>query len=139
MEPSEALITAITELPSWSRDSAASFVRKLPEFKEFLAKVGVVPVPIPVPVPVPNPVQAPALAPVDGTCKGIVALFTGFRSKELEETIVREGGEVADSFSKKVNVLIVKDSSVNNEKVKKAKAAGIPVLTPDEFKRIQRL
>ena len=134
MEPSEALVEAITELPSWSRDSAATFVRKLPEFKEFLLAVGVVPVPVR-----PVPAQAPAPVKEDGKCKGIVALFTGFRSKELEESIVREGGQVADSFNKKVNVLLVKDSSVNNEKVKKAKAAGIPVMTPEEFTRTQKL
>jgi len=42
-------------------------------------------------------------------------------------------GTIADTFSKKVNVLLVKDETVNNEKVKKAKAAGIPVLTTEEF------
>jgi hypothetical protein len=44
------------------------------------------------------------------------------------------GGVVADAFSGKVTVLVVKDASVSNEKTKKAAATGIPVLTGDAFK-----
>ena len=55
----------------------------------------------------------------------LVVLFTGFHPKDLEAKIVSEGGVVADTFSKKLNMLVIKDSSVTNEKVKKAKALFI--------------
>jgi NAD-dependent DNA ligase len=123
--PSERAVERVAELSGWSRDSAVKFVNQLPEFAAFLQATGV---------------QTRARTPVRPNVqkhgdkyKDLVVLFTGFRSKELEEAIVREGGQVADGFGKKVNLLLIKDATVNNEKVKKARAAGLPVLTAEEF------
>jgi len=52
----------------------------------------------------------------------------------LEEATVREGGTLADTWGKKVTILVVKDASVSNEKTKKAAAAGVAVKTADQFK-----
>jgi NAD-dependent DNA ligase len=70
----------------------------------------------------------------DGKLKDQVVLFTGFHPKDLEEATVREGGTLADTWGKKVTILVIKDASVSNEKTKKAAAAGIPVKTADQFK-----
>ena len=129
LQPSDALVVSVAELPSWSRESAEGFVQSLPAFREFLEKVGVniVVAPPAVETVVERPVKA------DGKFQNKVFLFTGFRSKDLEAFVEYEGGVLSDTFSKKVNVLVVKDSSVKNEKVKKALASGIAVITAEEL------
>ena len=129
LQPSDGLIVAVAELPSWSKDSAEGFVHSLPAFKEFLQTVGVKVVA----PPVKNEVVLQAKA--DGKFPNVVFLFTGFRSKELEEFVVVEGGVISEALSKKVNVLVIKDASVNNEKVKKAKANGITIMTADDLRK----
>jgi NAD-dependent DNA ligase len=68
--------------------------------------------------------------------KGQVVLFTGFHPKDLEAEVVKQGGELADSFGKKVTLLVIKDATVSNEKTKKALAAGINVLTAEQFSKV---
>jgi DNA ligase (NAD+) len=117
------LVDKIAELPSWSKESAEGFVAHLEEFKQFLDRIGVK---AKVPERAPSPKK-------NGSMVGQVVLFTGFHPKELEEKVVKEGGVVADTFSKKVTVVVIKDESVSNEKTKKALASNIPVLTADSF------
>lgn len=121
---SDELVQKVADLQGWSNDSAQEYVKNLPEFKKFLDQVGV--------KALPN-IQELKPSPTSDRLKDLVVLFTGFRNKDIEDMIVGDGGTIADTFSKKVNVLLVKDETVNNEKVKKAKAAGIPVLTTEEF------
>jgi NAD-dependent DNA ligase len=126
LKPSDDLVVKVADLPSWSKDSAANFVRNLPEFKKFLDTVGV--------VSVRNAAENKnTVAPVSDKFKDLVVLFTGFRSKELEDAIVGGGGIISDTFSKKVNLLLIKDNTVNNEKVRKARENGINVLSVEEF------
>lgn len=123
LEPSAALIEAVTAIPGWSRESAEGFVAHLPAFKRFMEGLGVK-----------AKVASPVKVAADGKLKGQVVLFTGFHPKDLEAAVVALGGELADTFGKKVTVLVVKDASVSNEKTKKAAAAGIPVRTADQFR-----
>jgi len=124
LQPSAKLINAIEEIPGWSRESAEGFVANLPAFKKFMVGLGVKVQAAP----------APPAAAADGKLKGQVVLFTGFHPKDLEAAVLAQGGELADTFGKKVTVLVVKDASVSNEKTKKAQASGIPVRTADQFK-----
>ena len=48
---------------------------------------------------------------------------------------VATGIILSEALSKKVNVLVIKDASVNNEKVKKAKANGITIMTADDLRK----
>jgi NAD-dependent DNA ligase len=129
LQPSEELVARVADLPGWSKDSASSFVQHLPEYKAFLDSVG-----LPAPNAVIRPPSPPLRVPTSTRFTDLVVLFTGFRDKNLEEVLVREGGTVADTFNKKVNLLLIKDASVNNEKVKKARASGIKVMTAEEFR-----
>jgi NAD-dependent DNA ligase len=123
LEAKEGLVNAITEIPGWSKESAEGFVANLPNFKRFIEGLGI---------------RAKSVSPVkavsNGKFKGQVVLFTGFHPKDLEAALVAQGGELADTFGKKVTMLVVKDAGVSNEKTKKALASGIPVKTADEFK-----
>jgi NAD-dependent DNA ligase len=68
----------------------------------------------------------------EGKYKNMVFLFTGFRDKALEEKITSQAGKMESSFKKSVTHLVIKDSSVNNSKVTKAKESGVTVITKDD-------
>ena len=102
----------------WSVESVDDMLAKLGEFRKFLASVGVAAV---------RPATPKAASPKGAKMAGQIVLFTGFRNKELEAAIIAQGGVVADTFSKKVTLLVVKDASVSNEKTKKAAELGITV------------
>jgi NAD-dependent DNA ligase len=117
------LTSAIAALSGWSRESAAGFVENLPRFEAFMDSLDIHP-----------KLKTPPAAVATGKLKDIVVLFTGFHPKELEAEIVRNGGTVADAWSKKITVLVIKEAGVSNEKTKKAAAANIPIMTEEEFR-----
>lgn len=59
--------------------------------------------------------------------------FTGFRNKQWEERLVKEGHKVVSGVSKNTTILVTKDKESSSSKVKKAKELSIPILTPEEF------
>lgn len=66
---------------------------------------------------------------------GEVVCFTGFRDADLAADIVANGGEASDNMTKTVTLLLTKDPSSNSGKVKAARDKGIPVMTPDQFRK----
>jgi DNA ligase (NAD+) len=116
------LLDRIAAIDGWSRASATGFVERLPAFEAFLKTIGIVP-----------RLKTPP-AKRTGPLSGAVVLFTGFHPADLEALVVAKGGEVADTWSKKVTLLVIKDATVSNEKTKKAATAGVPVLVADEFR-----
>jgi len=58
-------------------------------------------------------------------------VFSGFRSKELEEKIKEKGGEIVTGISKKITHLVVRDKTEKTTKIDKAKEYGISII--DEF------
>jgi NAD-dependent DNA ligase len=70
-----------------------------------------------------------AAVPTTGLMIGQKVCFTGVRSKELEDKIVAEGGEIASTVSGKTTILVCLDPSSNSGKMGKAKALGIKCVT----------
>lgn len=64
--------------------------------------------------------------------------FTGFRNKQWEERLVKEGHKVVSGVSKNTTILVTKDKESSSSKVKKAKELSIPILTPEEFETKMR-
>lgn len=64
---------------------------------------------------------------------GKTIVFTGFRSKELEEFIVRRGGKVSTSVSNKTSIVVAKSTEDNSIKSETAKELGIPVMSYKTF------
>ena len=124
LKATAGLSAKVAALAGWSSESADAFVENLPAFKEFLTEIGAKP-------------KAAAVVEVveDGKMKDKVILFTGFHPKDLEAAVLAAGGTIADTFSKKVTTVVIKDATVENEKTRKAAEAGIPVLTADKFKK----
>ena len=61
-------------------------------------------------------------------------IFSGFRSKEIEQNIIDRGGKIVSSVSNKTNGIIVnsKDGK-QSTKISKAKSLGIGIYTKEEF------
>jgi len=116
------LLDRIAAIDGWSRASATGFVERLPAFDAFMTAIGIVP-----------RLKTPPVKRT-GPLSEAVVLFTGFHPADLEAIVVTKGGEVADGWSKRVTMLVIKDASISNEKTKKAVATGIPVLVADEFR-----
>lgn len=70
--------------------------------------------------------------PMSNELKDIVVVFTGVRSKDLEEVIRSKGGTIGSSFSSKTTHLVAKDPLANSTKLQKARAAGVEPMSLDE-------
>lgn len=67
---------------------------------------------------------------------GMKICFTGIRDKELEQSIIAQGGEIVSGVSKKTTHLIVADTKSTSGKMVKAVQFGIPILTIESFKKL---
>lgn len=63
-----------------------------------------------------------------GTLSGKIFCFTGFRDEKLSRLIVSKGGRVSESFSKKIDFLIVANKNATSSKVKKAQQYGTKIV-----------
>lgn len=57
-----------------------------------------------------------------------IFVFSGFRSKELEDQIIFKGGVVSSTISKKTNYLVLKELSSSSSKAEKAREMGVIIL-----------
>lgn len=74
-----------------------------------------------------------SLVSYEGGLTGHKICMTGFRDKELSDSIEKAGGTIQSSVSGKTTILITKDPTSTTGKAKKARDFGIPVMGVDEF------
>ena len=60
-------------------------------------------------------------------------VFSGFRDKELEEFIEKQGGQVVGTISKNTSFLVVKDLDESSSKIAKAEDLNIKILSKTLF------
>lgn len=69
--------------------------------------------------------------------KGMKLCFTGCRpTKEQEQEIQSQGGEIVSGVSKTTTHLVVKDISSSSSKTQKAKELGIKIISYNEFEKL---
>ena len=71
-----------------------------------------------------------------GKLAGKTIVFSGFRDKDMERKINKEGGEVSNSLTKKTSILLIKDINDETSKTEKAKKMNILILPVIEFTNI---
>jgi NAD-dependent DNA ligase len=71
-----------------------------------------------------------------GKLTGEKFVFTGFRSSELEEKIVKLGGELQDKVKKDTTYLVVKDLSKTSNKTKQAEELNIKIVDPLQLEEL---
>lgn len=69
----------------------------------------------------------------NGTFKDQVVVFTGFRSKEAEQLIEKQGGRVSGTVSGNTTLLVHSAGDTSSSKYQKAKKLDIKTMTGDEF------
>ena len=67
--------------------------------------------------------------------EGTNFVFTGVRSKEAEEIIVKNGGKIGSSVSKNTTHLVMKAKGSGSSKENKALELGVKILTLDELNK----
>ena len=68
--------------------------------------------------------------------KDYVVCFTGVRSEKLSTIINENGGIATENWNKSVNLLVAKDSDSTSGKAKKAREAGIRIISLQEAEKI---
>jgi DNA ligase (NAD+) len=68
------------------------------------------------------------------TFGGMTIVFTGTRNKEWEARIESSGGKVSTSVSKNTSFVVAKDPNEDSGKIKKARDAGVRIISIDEFR-----
>lgn len=123
----ERNVAKLAAIPGFSQKTAAEFIQNVPRFMAFLEEIGWEGGMAGVVAPMPTVKSGMKLA-------GKSVVLTGFRDKELEATIVSQGGSVSSAVSKNTFALIVKSKEdCKSTKYQAAIKHGVPIYTPDEF------
>ena len=62
-------------------------------------------------------------------------VITGFRDAEIQDAIKIVGAKLGASVSSKTFIVLVKDKDEDTGKAAEARKLGVPLMTPDEFKK----
>lgn len=73
---------------------------------------------------------------VEGDLSNVFVCFTGIRDKALEQVIESRGGKVLSSASKQMTHLVAKDINGTSGKLKKARDAGVRVISIEEARNL---
>jgi NAD-dependent DNA ligase len=71
--------------------------------------------------------------PKQGSFSGQTVVFTGFRSKEMEQQIEEQGGKIGSGVSSSTTLLVADDPSSTSGKAGKARQLGIKIISISEL------
>ena len=125
-ENSESKIAKVSSVPGIGEVLAEKFVDKIPEFLEFMKEAKLT-------SKLKMEVKKQTFDTSDPLYEKKIVM-TGFRDKQLIEDITSRGGVMGSSVSKKTFVVLVMDKDESTGKADQARALGVPLMTPDEFK-----
>lgn len=115
---------AIINVDGFDKKTATKIVAGYPAFEAFLKKVS----------------KYVDLAPYEAKRTGVMSgqqvVFTGFRSKELENLVEELGGKMGSSVTSKTTLVVTTDKNSNTGKVAKATELGIRIVDVDEFNKM---
>jgi len=126
----DELKNKILELPGFNDITASQFVGNFDKFKKFFQELEKVPT-----INIKH-LKRPIITkkPSGDLFHNKKIVFTGFRSKELEEFIVNNGGVVTTAVSKNTDLLIHAPGEESSSKYMKANELGIEIMSVDKFK-----
>ena len=117
------LVALVDDIEGFDSKTATQFAKQLPKFRKWLKFC-----------PFTYVARPPRTKRKGSSCDGHRVLFTGFRDKALEQQIVEQGGLIASSVGRATH-LLCKDPNSGSAKNNAARAAGIPVMTADAYRR----
>jgi DNA ligase (NAD+) len=119
-------ISKISDIKGMADKTAEVFVERIPGFIQFIKDSGLV----------------KKLAPVEKKLideshplfgKSIV--MTGFRDAEIQDALKNIGAKLGSSVSSKTFIVLVKDKDEDTGKAGEARKLGVPLMTPEEFRK----
>jgi len=125
LEMKKVELSQICDVPGFSEKTGVLIVDNLKNAKEFLDRLK-------------SRGYCKSIKKVEkqaGWCTGRVFVFSGFRSKEMENELVQNGGTIAGSVTKSVTDLVGPDEQKETSKIVKARSQGATVWTKTEFLR----
>ncbi len=117
------LEAAIIELPTFKEATARPIAQGVPRFRKFYKSIK----------KYVKVVKAKKVKKASSRLEGERVCFTKFRDKELEKSIVENGGEVVSGVNKQTTILLTTDPSGSTSKLNKARDLGIKIMTPTKF------
>lgn len=117
-------IEEITKIEGFAEVSALAYLDAIQEFNEFIQTL---------PVTISKKI---IIEKVGNDLDGKVFVFTGVRSKEMEEKIISRGGKIASGISKNSTHLIMKATGSGSSKENKAMDLGITILMLAELETL---
>lgn len=119
----DELISKINKINGFSNKTTNKFINCLDKFKQFLKSIR---------YNYDNMILKPVEETVSLVSNKLVNkkfLFSGFRSKILEDIIKKNGGQVVDKFNKEISYLVVNNLEKISSKMKQANKHNIPIIT----------
>lgn len=119
----------LMDLEGFDTISVDKFLEALPDFQKFYVKINKL-------VNI-----KPYLKKVkkEGIFMGETVVFTGFRNKNWQEFIEKEGGRLTGSVSKNTTLLVYNDGEESSAKYKTAKKLGIKTISKSQFAKKHNL
>jgi NAD-dependent DNA ligase len=121
-------INNIVSIKGMSLKTAEPFVERIPEFIQFMKNAGLESKLL---VISENFVDYDESHPLFE--KTIV--MTGFRDAQLQDAIKKVGAKLGSTVSKNTCIVLVKDLMEDTSKAEDARNLGIPLMTPEQFKK----
>ena len=119
-------LTQLTSIKGVGERFARIFIDKIYPFYDFVEETG---------IPCRSSNKNVEPTPEGCLCvNGKNIVFTGFRSKDLEDLIIRRGGYARSSVSTNTHIVVAKSEMDNSIKTELAKELGIPIMTLATFK-----
>lgn len=117
------VVERVSQVNGFSEKLGTQFAKNLDRFKEFIKTI---------PVTFDHTVQIKSSS--GSKLCGKVIVFTGFRDKELQQTIEDNGGILRRTVSKVTTVLLIKDVESTSSKADNARRYGVRLMTPEDFR-----
>jgi NAD-dependent DNA ligase len=125
-ESNATKVAKISAIKGMAEKTAEAFVERIPDFIQFIKESGLVKKLAPV-----EKKHVDESHPLFG--KSIV--MTGFRDAEIQDAIKNLGAKLGASVSSKTFIVLVKDKDEDTSKAEEARKLGVPLMTPEEFKK----
>jgi len=126
-------IENLTKIKGMAEISAIQFIEGLPKYYEFIESIG---------FKCKNKElkdEEEDEIPKIEFFKDKKIVFTGFRNKNYENILEKNGAHITTSISTYTNLLIIKDHTEKSAKIEKAKKLGIQIITKEELEEMLSL
>jgi NAD-dependent DNA ligase len=123
----KVIVREVMGLPGFQRTNAEKIAQGLPKFVKWLRITGL------------KVVKPKSVKLSSKKMMGINVSWTGYRDKDQEQAVIKNGGSVVSWSPKRTTVLLFRPGGKSSGKIDIAKQQGIPTMTWEQFSRKYKL